>query len=438
MTERRRGRWILPALVCAAMLVVPILAWLFAPKPPRFVPPPRASSAVAKPARPEPPSTPSAGPHREAVRPARAPQPSAPAVDPDAPVSGVVLDPDGRPVKAAFVGCEDHDPPLVTTSDDEGAFHLAAEAAGCLAVARLTGLVDSDRVALVAGGENTLRLNRMGGIEGDVVDERGAPLAAFVVAIESYQGPHAASAPRGQSKNIQDKSGAYAFDHLVPGQYVLTASVPGRPPARSRPVDVDIGRTTSYVRITVGRGATLSGRVVDARTHKPLAGAVVTVDGATLTSAPVARPARSDDQGAYTLEGVPSTGPFSLRVVREGYRPRIFTGMTARGAATMQADLELNASDDKGGQDFSGIGAGLAPASNGVSFGSLVPDGPAEQAGLHVGDVIRRIDGADASSMSLVEIMQTLRGPDGSRVTVQVDRAGEVLEISVQRRAIRL
>ena len=40
--------------------------------------------------------------------------------------------------------------------------------------------------------------------------------------------------------------------------------------------------------------------------------------------------------------------------------------------------------------------------------------------------------------MSLVEVMQTLRGPEGSRVTVQVERGGQLVEVPLQRRALRL
>jgi hypothetical protein len=59
----------------------------------------------------------------------------------DVAVRGVVLDPDGHPAKKATVGCEDHDPPLVATTDDDGRFELAAAAAGCLAVARHPELI---------------------------------------------------------------------------------------------------------------------------------------------------------------------------------------------------------------------------------------------------------------------------------------------------------
>jgi hypothetical protein len=222
---------------------------------------------------------------------------------------------------------------------------------------------------------------------------------------------------------------------------VLTASAEGRPATQSRPVEVEIGRSSAHVRIALTRGATMSGRVLDATSKRPLPGAIVVLDRATATGIDnAAQPATADDTGAYTVEGVPTSGPFSVRVIRAGYRSRIVTGLTTRGSPTLRQDIELNALVDGGptGQDFAGIGAYLASAPNGVTFSGLVPSGPAEQAGLRSGDMIRRIDGADASAYTVGECMQYLRGPEGSRVSVEVDRGGQRVDVVVQRRAIML
>jgi hypothetical protein len=183
----------------------------------------------------------------------------------------------------------------------------------------------------------------------------------------------------------------------------------------------------------------MSGRVLDAATKKPIADATVALDAYTGTRANAVRPARSDERGAYSLEGAPP-GPFSVRVTRDGYRARVVTGLTTRGAATLQQDIELNPIVDGGppGDDFAGIGAFLAPSPNGVTFTRLVTDGPAEKAGVRAGDLVRRIDGVDASSLSVTECMQSLRGPDGSRVALQVEREGRRVDIIIQRRALTL
>lgn len=432
MRAVRLPSWSLSALACAAMLILPALVWLFTPGPPRYpVASLHSASALAPDLSPPAP---------QPVRPARLVRPagSASPAEVTGPVTGVVLDPDGRLAKGAVVACEDRDPTLTATTDEEGRFELPEGAAGCMAGARHPEFLGSDRVELVAGRSNTLQLNRGGGIEGDVVDELRAPLASFTVAVESYQGPVKEGAPVGQLKTIQDPHGAFTWEKLPPGRYVLTASTEGRPPARSSPVEVEMGRVTAHVRIVVPRGATLSGRVLDASTRKPVAGAVIALDAFTVARQGT-QPTRSDAQGAYALEGAPP-GPFSVRVSHDGYRTRTVTGLTTRGSAGAQQDIELNPLVDggPGGEDFAGIGAFLAPAANGVTFVRLVSAGPAEQAGILPGDLIQRIDGADASSMAVFECMQSLRGPEGSRVTVQVERAGKRLDVTIQRRAITL
>ena len=100
---------------------------------------------------------------------------------------------------------------------------------------------------------------------------------------------------------------------LVPGKYVLTASADGRPPTRSSSIEVEAGRTTHNVKIVLGKGAALSGKIIDAETRRPIAGAMVSLDAMTQTSANAIHPAKSDETGAYTLDGVPP-GPFSIRV----------------------------------------------------------------------------------------------------------------------------
>ena len=120
-------------------------------------------------------------------------------------------------------------------------------------------------------------------------------MTSFLLAIESYQGPAKDQAPIGLVKSFDDPRGAFTWDSLAPGAYVLTASAEGRPPTRSRSVDVDVSRRSSHVRIVLARGGTLTGRILDGDTRKPLGGASVTFDALTMTGANSIRQARSDE-----------------------------------------------------------------------------------------------------------------------------------------------
>ncbi len=164
------------------MLVLPLLALLFTPRPQSYPLPSFQSATKTEPAAEAPAPAP--------VRPARhvrRPEADAPA-EAAGPVTGVVLDPDGHPVPQASVRCTDRGEDLAVSADEEGRFQLPETAAGCLAVARHATFNETEPVALVAGRANTLRFNRGGRIEGDVIDEHGAPVTSYLLGIESYRG----------------------------------------------------------------------------------------------------------------------------------------------------------------------------------------------------------------------------------------------------------
>lgn len=76
------------------------------------------------------------------------------------------------------------------------------------------------------------------------------------------------------------------------------------------------------------------------------------------------------------------------------------------------------------------IGVLVAPASAGVIVAAVAGDGPAAQAGMRVGDVVRRYNG--------VSVLDTrhfyrlvLESPPGSDVELELLRDGSVLRIAV-------
>src|SRR5438270_90057 len=95
-----------------------------------------------------------AEPENTVLGPAGEPGPAAPPAPTD--VTGVVIDEEGHAVAGARVICLDRDEELAADSDASGNFRFASEAAGCSAVARFAGHVQSERVTLGAGRENRI------------------------------------------------------------------------------------------------------------------------------------------------------------------------------------------------------------------------------------------------------------------------------------------
>ena len=129
---------------------------------------------------------------------------------------------------------------------------------------------------------------------------------------------------------------------------------------------------------------------------------------------------------------------FSVSVSARGYNRRILSGLSLEGRKAMSRDAELTPKSrvDRN-VEYSGIGASIGSAKDGIVLGAVFPGGPADQAGLRVRDVLVRIDGRDASKLSVVHAIQLLRGPDGSQVSLSVQReGGKKLDVVLTRRPI--
>ena len=92
---------------------------------------------------------------------------------------------------------------------------------------------------------------------------------------------------------------------------------------------------------------------------------------------------------------------------------------------------------------YSGIGATLISTNRdgtGVEILSLFPTGSAFESGMAVGDRFIRVDGRDATGWTASEVAQRVRGPEGTTVSITVQRPGasQPLEFSLQRRRITL
>jgi carboxyl-terminal processing protease len=62
---------------------------------------------------------------------------------------------------------------------------------------------------------------------------------------------------------------------------------------------------------------------------------------------------------------------------------------------------------------------------------------PAEKAGVQIGDVIRKVDGADVGSMTLDGILHRIRGLPGSEVRIEFARGAETIEKTLVRSRVK-
>jgi carboxyl-terminal processing protease len=64
---------------------------------------------------------------------------------------------------------------------------------------------------------------------------------------------------------------------------------------------------------------------------------------------------------------------------------------------------------------------------------AILPGSPAEGAQLLAGDIVVQIDGVDTLNESLSAIVQKLRGPKGSVVTLKILRDGQLMTVILER-----
>jgi carboxyl-terminal processing protease len=88
---------------------------------------------------------------------------------------------------------------------------------------------------------------------------------------------------------------------------------------------------------------------------------------------------------------------------------------------------ELNTGLD--GADFGGTGIVIQEddASKYIAVSDIVPDGPADKAGIQQDDLITAIDGESTKGWTVDRASAHLRGKEGTKVTITLERAGKPL-----------
>lgn len=85
---------------------------------------------------------------------------------------------------------------------------------------------------------------------------------------------------------------------------------------------------------------------------------------------------------------------------------------------------------------YVGIGVTLRDDEDRVVVAAPIEDAPAERAGMEPGDVVVAVDGEDVRDDKLSEVIDKIRGPEGSRVELTVLRDGEERTFDLERAEI--
>jgi carboxyl-terminal processing protease len=86
---------------------------------------------------------------------------------------------------------------------------------------------------------------------------------------------------------------------------------------------------------------------------------------------------------------------------------------------------QVTASHQNLSGSIQGIGARMSEVGTSFVIQSVVPGSPAEKAGLRSGDTVLQVDGRSVDGETLDQVVGSIRGDAGTKVTLQIGRAGQ-------------
>ena len=74
----------------------------------------------------------------------------------------------------------------------------------------------------------------------------------------------------------------------------------------------------------------------------------------------------------------------------------------------------------------------------GFEVTDVTQDGPAEAAGVHAGDILIQVNGADVTAFSMTEVKNLVKGEEGTTVDLTFQRGDKTVAFTVERKALKL
>jgi hypothetical protein len=242
-------------------------------------------------------------------------------------------------------------------------------------------------------------------------------------------------------ESVFDADGEFDLDGLEAGDTWVRVIAPGFAPSTA--VQATASDDPRPIAISLGRGGTLIGRVIDAADRRPLSMAKVSLEmqvGTGSSALPYELVVVTDDDGAFELSGLPP-GRASVFVGAFDHHAQIVGGLAVTEGGTLgPLTIELSpvAEGERPKIELAGLGLALAANDDGLAVNQVFAGGGGEEAGIAVGDTILAVDGARVATLGFEAALQAIRGPVGSslRLTVKAPD-GAVREVDAVRRKIR-
>ncbi len=332
-------------------------------------------------------------------------------------LTGQVLEPDGTPSPLAQVRLFSAAQGrffMATSADESGQFHIdrpRADLPDSLEVQAQNG-GRSGRITLGAAETLALVQLRPGATVRGRVLSSGAPVRSITVAVRAAVGH------LGGQQTLEFSGDQYQLRDLSAGPLELSVQTrDGR--SGEGQITVAAGEA-AQLDLTLVASASVTGRVVDAETQAPVAGAFISLDGAN------ADDSESGQDGRFTLGALSPEG-HSLSAFAPLYVVLSKSFALQPGQALDLGDLPLNKNKPQPGT----IGVMLRGDSEGVLVTFLQQGGPADQAGIRLGDAVAAVDGQPVQGVDDARVR--IRGAPGTPVLLTLSRNGTQRVVQVVR-----
>jgi len=367
-------------------------------------------------------------------------------------IKGTVTDVDGKPVADAFLSAAREsdaagaqktsvqetrwswdERPVITSVD--GTFALTKLSPGRYTVrAFRKGGGEAIAEHVPVGGTATLQIQATGSIAGTARRTDGAP-DEITLTVED---PKSGFMRREQFFRTD---GRFVIRDVPGGHYQVTAEAEGG----RKLVEVDLaeGQQRTDVAITLDALVTLTGRVVEASTGKPVAGIRMLAHAAKGRSSfsfsfnDDDRDNITDASGRFTIEDAPR-GKLQLRGFPKDWSDSAYATLgvvrTVEGTGTIDlGDLAILAKRVKQGDPVGELGINFAeqppdtePDQRELKISFIDPAGPAAKTELKVGDLITSIDGQDVTGANVTTAWVLMRAPPGTKLALGLARGATV------------
>ncbi len=263
-------------------------------------------------------------------------------------MTGRISGPDGAGLYNAVIEVTSYETVQISrgsgTTDKDGYFKICDLAEGnFMLIARATGFSDYRMTRVSLTDTPQITMERQGGVMGSVVTiEDGQPVTDFRAIVRSVAPGSTAYGRTVSQGPFKNEEGTFELQGLEAGTYAVQIEAPGYAPTYSDTFVVTLGLITPDVRVEVGQGGSLSGRLVNATTGEPVSGALVeTYDnnfvsniftdmlGGLVPRTTTLRKTRTDKDGSFTLELMAAT-TYQLQVDHEDFPRKLIKDIQVR------------------------------------------------------------------------------------------------------------